>query len=100
MLASPGYHFAHSGGTDRSGGHHDHKNGGYHFHHGFGPHQHPFGICALKKNIDGIRSNQSSSALNTWGGQYSRYISFKYLSILLIGLGLGRYLKLKGSNSD
>lgn len=35
--------YAHSGGTDRKGGHHDRKNGGYHYHHGYGPHQHDNG---------------------------------------------------------
>lgn len=37
--------FAHSGGTDSSGGHYDHKNGGYHYHHGYSAHQHPGGVC-------------------------------------------------------
>lgn len=35
--------YAHSGGTDSNGGHHDRKNGGYHYHHGHGPHQHDNG---------------------------------------------------------
>ena len=37
--------YAHSGGTDASGGHHNRKTGGYHYHHGMGPHQHPNGVC-------------------------------------------------------
>lgn len=32
--------FAHSGKTDSSGGHYDHKNGGYHYHHGYPAHGH------------------------------------------------------------
>lgn len=43
--------FAHSGGTDASGGHRDNKNrsglGSYHYHHGRGPHLHPNGVCPL-----------------------------------------------------
>ena len=37
--------YAHSGGTDSRGGHHNRSTGGYHYHHGMGPHQHPNGIC-------------------------------------------------------
>jgi len=42
--------FAHSGGTDSRGGHHDRKNGGYHYHHGRGPHQHENGNCPYNNN--------------------------------------------------
>jgi hypothetical protein len=42
--------FAHGGGTDSSGGHHDRKNGGYHYHHGRGPHQHENGDCPYENN--------------------------------------------------
>ena len=41
--------YAHSGRTDSQGGHNDHISGGYHFHHGERPHQHPNGVCPLKK---------------------------------------------------
>lgn len=41
--------FAHSGGTDANGGHHDYKNksglGSYHYHHGMSAHLHPNGVC-------------------------------------------------------
>lgn len=37
--------YAHSGGTDWSGGHTDHSTGEYHYHHGKPAHQHPNGIC-------------------------------------------------------
>jgi hypothetical protein len=42
--------FAHGGGTDSRGGHHDKKNGGYHYHHGRGPHQHKNGACPYDNN--------------------------------------------------
>lgn len=32
--------FAHSGGTDSSGGHYDSSNGEYHYHHGYSAHDH------------------------------------------------------------
>lgn len=32
--------FAHSGGTDSSGGHTNHSTGEYHYHHGYPAHQH------------------------------------------------------------
>jgi len=38
---------AHSGRTDKNGGHHDRINGGYHYHHGMRSHQHPNGKCEL-----------------------------------------------------
>lgn len=31
---------AHSGGTDKNGGHYDRSTGEYHYHHGYGPHDH------------------------------------------------------------
>lgn len=40
---------AHSGGTDSSGGHWNHKTGEYHYHHGYGAHQHPNGVCPYTK---------------------------------------------------
>ena len=49
LLFIPAVAFAHSGGTDANGGHHDYNNvsglGDYHYHHGYGPHLHPNGIC-------------------------------------------------------
>lgn len=32
--------YAHSGGTDGSGGHYDHSTGDYHYHHGHSAHEH------------------------------------------------------------
>lgn len=38
--------FAHSGRTDKNGGHNDNIHGGYHYHCGGHPaHQHPNGVC-------------------------------------------------------
>lgn len=37
--------FAHSGRTDRFGGHYNHKTGEYHYHHGMPAHNHYNGIC-------------------------------------------------------
>lgn len=48
LLALPAY--AHSGNTDKKGGHNDRQNGGYHYHHGKGPHDHPGGICELSES--------------------------------------------------
>jgi len=44
--------FAHGGGTDSHGGHHDRKNGGYHFHHGRSAHQHYEGHCPYDVDDD------------------------------------------------
>ncbi len=38
---------AHSGDTDKDGGHYDHRSGEYHYHHSFKAHQHPNGECPL-----------------------------------------------------
>lgn len=49
IILMPAIAFAHSGGTDSSGGHHDYDNvsglGDYHYHHGYGPHLHDGGVC-------------------------------------------------------
>ena len=37
--------YAHSGGTDSSGGHYDSESGSYHYHHGYSAHQHHGGKC-------------------------------------------------------
>lgn len=37
--------FAHSGGTDSSGGHYDRSTGEYHYHHGYSAHDHVNGVC-------------------------------------------------------
>lgn len=62
---------AHSGRTDRNGGHKDNKNvsglGSYHYHHGYGPHLHPNGVCpyaAPVKNNTPAKNN-SPATTNT-----------------------------------
>ena len=42
---------AHSGGTDRNGGHYNHSTGEYHYHHGKSAHQHPDGVCPYDKKL-------------------------------------------------
>lgn len=55
ITLSAGAVFAHSGGTDAQGGHHDYKNvsglGSYHYHHGYPAHLHPNGICPYEANV-------------------------------------------------
>ena len=41
--------FAHSGGTDKNGGHYNRSTGEYHYHHGYPEHQHPGGVCPYEK---------------------------------------------------
>ncbi len=55
--------YAHSGGTDSKGGHHDRRRGGYHYHHGMGPHQHTNGECPY---------SNSSTMESVWA--YGKYI--------------------------
>ena len=47
-LFMPSIVFAHSGGTDASGGHNSPT--GYHYHHGYSVHQHTDGICPYEFN--------------------------------------------------
>lgn len=42
--------FAHTGGTDGSGGHYNRSTGEYHYHHGYSEHQHPNGVCPYDYN--------------------------------------------------
>ena len=41
--------YAHSGGTDSSGGHYNHDTGEYHYHHGYSAHQHKNGECPYQR---------------------------------------------------
>ena len=52
--------FAHSGGTDASGGHIDHSTGEYHYHHGKPAHQHPNGKCPYSSSSSGNSSSRSA----------------------------------------
>lgn len=47
VIALPLVSFAHSGGTDSSGGHYDHKTGEYHYHHGMPAHSHWGDFCTM-----------------------------------------------------
>ena len=63
--------YAHSGGTDSNGGHHDYNNvsglGSYHYHHGYGAHLHENGICPY----DSAGSSDSSSTVSSSGDTYT-----------------------------
>lgn len=48
LLTLPMMLYAHSGGTDSSGGHYDHSTGEYHYHHGERAHQHYNGVCEIE----------------------------------------------------
>lgn len=66
MIVIPLSVFAHSGGTDSSGGHRDNKNasglGSYHYHHGYGPHLHPNGVCPYASKE---KTTDASTALDS-----------------------------------
>lgn len=57
MICVPMIAFAHSGGTDSSGGHTDKETGEYHYHHGYPAHQHPNGVCPYKSNNSTTKNN-------------------------------------------
>lgn len=57
---------AHSGRTDKNGGHRDSSTGEYHYHHGYPAHQHENGVCPY--NYDdrtGWNSGSASSSKST-----------------------------------
>lgn len=92
--------FAHSGGTDRQGGHKDHYTGEYHFHHGHGPHQHPDGICVLptQQNMNN-NYNKNINPTNYITDQDAYSYSYSpNNSVWAVGiLGLGAGLLIKGT---
>lgn len=61
LIAMPSVVFAHSGGTDSNGGHHDYNNvsglGDYHYHHGYGPHLHENGVCPYDDAATNLETN-------------------------------------------
>lgn len=80
---------AHSGGTDKKGGHHDRSYGGYHYHHGNPPHQHVDGVCVLtmRKKSYNHANNSSKQSQN-------------FTSLVIVGiLGLGVEYLFRNSNS-
>lgn len=58
LISVPATSFAHSGGTDSNGGHHDYNNvsglGDYHYHHGMGPHLHDGGVCPYNTPVESV----------------------------------------------
>lgn len=64
---------AHSGGTDASGGHWNHKTGQYHYHHGYPAHQHPGGVCPYAYNAGSHSSSGSSSSSSSSSGSSGTY---------------------------
>lgn len=58
---------AHSGRTDRNGGHYDRSTGEYHYHHGMEAHQHPNGVCPYKS--DGERKHTSTGSSKTYASK-------------------------------
>lgn len=77
--------FAHSGGTDKKGGHHDRSYGGYHFHHGNPSHQHIDGVCELTMNRD---YSSFVKNLTKKGADYGSLVI-----VGIIGLGAGYFLR-------
>ena len=71
--------YAHSGGTDSSGGHYDKSTGEYHYHHGCPAHQHIGGRCPYDyhDNTDysvsssSMASKSSSASSNTYNNSSS-----------------------------
>lgn len=61
--------YAHSGGTDSSGGHYNHSTGEYHYHHGYPAHQHTGGRCPYDyhDNTDYSMSSSSKSSKSSSG---------------------------------
>ena len=74
MLLMPSIVFAHSGGTDASGGHNSPT--GYHYHHGYSAHQHTDGICPYEFN-DATEhqygSSYSSASKNSFSSYFEGY---------------------------
>lgn len=62
--------YAHSGRTDKYGGHYDTSTGEYHYHHGFPAHDHPDGYCPYSIEGSGKwkdlvdRSSSGSATIN------------------------------------
>lgn len=55
--------YAHSGGTDGSGGHYDHSTGDYHYHHGYPAHNHPNGKCPYANSGTTSTNNDNAFGL-------------------------------------
>lgn len=67
LILMAGLASAHSGGTDRAGGHYNRRTGEYHFHHGHPPHDHPNGVCPYGGTAYGVAARPKPSRWN-WPG--------------------------------
>lgn len=96
---------AHSGGTDRHGGHYVRSTGEYHYHHGYPAHQHPDGECPYvydKGHAAGYSAGYSNAYNTATNKLESEIYAFKFtctcLIIVLVAillLALYRYWKNK-----
>ena len=75
--------FAHSGGTDSKGGHHDRINGGYHYHHGKPAHSHQNG-CPYKD--ESIKKTKSKPVKDGIFGMPKMVYWTSFIIIILISL--------------
>lgn len=69
LLLIPLAVMAHSGRTDKNGGHTDHSTGEYHYHHGYPAHQHINGVCPY--NFDDQTNHKSGSSTKSKTKTYS-----------------------------
>lgn len=83
--------YAHSGGTDGSGGHYDHGTGEYHYHHGYPAHQHTNGMCPYdfddRADHDGDYSSNSrfpkANNTNTSSGNQKSTLE-KFFDVIMV----------------
>lgn len=80
ILLQPLSAYAHSGGTDSSGGHYNHNTGDYHYHHGFPAHEHPGGKCPYAGK-DPYYTNDSSG-----GGDDASWVIWLILIVIFVAL--------------
>lgn len=94
LLNNVGY--AHSGGTDASGGHHDYANksglGAYHYHHGYPAHLHPNGVCPYSyEYIDDNNLSNTQSVSNSTIITKTAYASVKNVLVDDVSWSLQAY---------
>ena len=56
--------FAHSGGTDSSGGHNNRSTGEYHYHHGYPAHYHLDGVCPYDDGVLSWKEQKIQEAID------------------------------------
>lgn len=69
---------AHSGSTDKNGGHYDHAAEEYHYHHGFAAHQHPDGICPFETDDSQNQSNAGTIPYELDDGTFETAFNLGY----------------------